>query len=374
MIDDRVRTKSYIDALRTLVNDNSVVLDIGTGIGIFGLVSARLGAQKVYAVEPNIAIQLARELTLENNCEDKIELLHGLSTEISLPEQVDLIVSDLRGALPLAGKTLLSIIDARERFLKPGGTLIPAIDKLFAAIVEAPELNVDLEHNDNDYLGLSFNATDKYTTNVWRRGRVQPGQLLTTPKEWATIDYRKLNSPDFNGELSWSTSRQGTGNGFVLWFDTVLTDGIGFSNKPGDGPKVYGNAFFPWPESVELDEAAHIRLNLNATLVNDDYMWSWETRIFDRDHESAPKSHFRQSTFFSELFSPAALKKSAAEYVATLSDEDQIDKFVLNCIDGSTTHAQIAERLLQTHPKSFSGLRDALTRVAAVANRYATPF
>ena len=40
-----------------------------------------------------------------------------MSTESSLPEPVNLVVSDVRGVLPLFGKSLVSIIDARERFL-----------------------------------------------------------------------------------------------------------------------------------------------------------------------------------------------------------------------------------------------------------------
>ena len=59
-IADKIRTDAYVQALRQGVKQNSVVVDIGTGTGIWALLACRFGARKVYAIEPNDAIQVAK--------------------------------------------------------------------------------------------------------------------------------------------------------------------------------------------------------------------------------------------------------------------------------------------------------------------------
>ena len=137
MIADKVRLDPYTYALKAKIGPNSVVLDIGTGAGIHALLACKFGARKVYAIEPNDAIHLARELAQANGFADRIEFIQDISTHVTLPERADVIVSDLRGVLPLYGQHIPSIIDARQRHLAPGGTLIPPRDTVWASLVEA---------------------------------------------------------------------------------------------------------------------------------------------------------------------------------------------------------------------------------------------
>ena len=61
MLDDHVRMDAYAYALKLAVRPDSIVLDIGTATGIHALLACKFGAKKVYAVESNDLIQLARE-------------------------------------------------------------------------------------------------------------------------------------------------------------------------------------------------------------------------------------------------------------------------------------------------------------------------
>ncbi len=74
-----------------------------------------------------------------NHVADRIEFIEDLSTTVTLPVKADVIVSDMRGVVPLYGHHLPSIVDARRRLLAPGGVLIPRADTLWAAVVEMPE-------------------------------------------------------------------------------------------------------------------------------------------------------------------------------------------------------------------------------------------
>src|SRR5690349_17927548 len=101
MLEDTERTDSYARALGRTVLPGSTVLDIGTGTGIMALLACRYGARKVYAVEPDDIIILAREAAAAGGLADRIEFIQDRTTNIFLPERVDVIVSDVHGVLPL---------------------------------------------------------------------------------------------------------------------------------------------------------------------------------------------------------------------------------------------------------------------------------
>src|SRR3954471_21820036 len=101
MIADSARMDAYARALRQAIKPGSVVLDIGTGIGIFAMLASQFGARRVYAIEPDDAIQIARQIAAANGYAERVEFFQNLSTRIELPERADIIVSDLRGVLPV---------------------------------------------------------------------------------------------------------------------------------------------------------------------------------------------------------------------------------------------------------------------------------
>src|SRR4051812_42496829 len=137
MIADTGRTSAYARALEARITPSSVVLDIGTGPGILALLACRAGARRVYAAEPDDVIHVARETATANGCADRIEFMQAMTTDIDLPERVDGIVADLHGSTPLFGRSLISILDARARLLKPDGWIIPSRETLWAAPVSS---------------------------------------------------------------------------------------------------------------------------------------------------------------------------------------------------------------------------------------------
>ena len=138
MLSDARRMNAYAEALRRAVKPGCVVLDIGTGTGVFAFLACQLGARRVFAIEPSDAIQIARAVAKDNGYH-QIEFIQALSQTVTLPEAADVIVSDLRGALPLFHNHISTIVDARKRLLAPTGVFIPAADTLWAAPVEIAE-------------------------------------------------------------------------------------------------------------------------------------------------------------------------------------------------------------------------------------------
>lgn len=302
MIADDVRMDAYVAALRKAIRPGCVVVDLGSGPGVFALIACKLGARRVYAVEPESVITIAREAAAANGFAERIEFFENLSTEITLPERADVIVSDLRGVLPWFEQHISSIIDARERLLAPGGVLIPQRDILWAAVVEAPDRYGELvDPWRNNKFELDLSAGARYVTNAWLKAYIKPEQLLVEAVCWTTIDYYDVESRDFRADIAWRVRRNGTAHGLAVWFDSELVDGIGFSNHPSAPDVIYGNALFLFSEPVEVIEGEQVKVQLSAKLIEDDYIWRWDTEF--------PKKSFKQSTFFGAPLSRAQLQK-----------------------------------------------------------------
>ena len=302
MLADAPRMDAYTAALRNAVKPDSVVLDLGCGPGVFALMACKFGARRVYAVEPDSIIGVAREAAVANGCANRIEFFESLSTEVTLPERASVIISDLRGVLPWFEQHIPSIIDARERLLAPGGVLIPRRDVLWAAIVEAPEQYEELVGPWRKF-DLDLSAGTRLITNTWRKSYLKPEQLLVDPVCWTTIDYHNVEIADLRAEISWRASRNGTAHGVAIWFDSELADDISFSNHPAAPKMIYGVGLFPLLQPVEVKEGECIQLRLAADLVQDGYVWRWDTDFL--------KASFKQSTFYGVPLSQAQLRKSA---------------------------------------------------------------
>ena len=90
---DRTRNAAYAAAIRKHVTPESVVLDLGAGLGVLGLIAAAAGARKVYLVEPESVIHGAREVAARNGFGDRVVAIQGRIEDVELPEKVDIITS-----------------------------------------------------------------------------------------------------------------------------------------------------------------------------------------------------------------------------------------------------------------------------------------
>jgi protein arginine N-methyltransferase 1 len=302
MLADAQRTEAFVRALEVRVVPGSVVVDMGTGTGLFALVACRLGARRVYAIDTNPVIEVARELARENGCSDRIEFIQGDVREVELPERAGVVVSDMRGGLPMAGAHLSAIDHARKEFLAPSGELIPRSDTLHAAIVGSAPL-YGWATGPAEVGGTTMRAMRDRLCNTVHRDRsrsIAKEHLLTPAVQWAALDYARLEPGPVHGKITWSSEQDADGHGAVLWFDTVLTEGIGFSTAPGT-QGVYPQTFLPWPAPTPLRKGDIIELEVWAQGGGE--AWGWNTRITGRDS----RVEYKQSTFFADIARPAAL-------------------------------------------------------------------
>ncbi|GMI83307.1 protein arginine methyltransferase 3, ARABIDOPSIS THALIANA PROTEIN ARGININE METHYLTRANSFERASE 3 [Hibiscus trionum] len=154
MISDKIRTDAYQQALLknpSLLN-GAVVMDVGCGTGILSLFAAQAGASRVISIEASekmatVATQIAKDNGLlrsktdgegNKNCPGVIEVVHtmveNLDKSIQIqPHGVDVLVSEWMGYCLLYESMLSSVLFARDRWLKPGGAILPDTATIFVA-------------------------------------------------------------------------------------------------------------------------------------------------------------------------------------------------------------------------------------------------
>jgi len=368
MISDRGRFDAYANAIARAVRPGDVLLEIGCGPAVFALLACRAGAARVYAIETEDVVHLAKQLASANGLAERIKFLQSDSRRTELPERVNVIVSDIRGTLPLFEHAIPSLEDARQRLLAPGGILIPQRDTLMVALAEADVYyssltapwNLSMQDLDLSS-SLSLILNENYGVRFIRE------QLLTEPKNWCVLDYAAGVQKQGAANLSFRVVRPGVAHGLCLWFETQLFEGIGYSSGPGGASTIYGQAFLPWLEAVKVVEGQEIQVELHADLVGGDYVWRWNTRI---DIPDSNRRHFRQSTFQGANFAPHSLRRRGADFVPSLSETGEAERWLLQAMDGKASLQEIAQEAAERFPKLFSGWDEAFRRAAELSGKY----
>jgi protein arginine N-methyltransferase 1 len=363
------RTSSYARALEAHVTPGAVVLDIGAGTGILSLLACRAGASKVYAVESDDIIQLARETAADNGFSSRIEFVQGLTTDIELPEKVDGIVCDIHGILPIFRKSIVSILDARDRLLKPGGWILPSRETIWAALASCPSFHDSLIGTWDTEYEFDFKRARLKAVNSLQPAHLKSEDLLVAPQRWTVLDYKDLEDPSIKGDVSWLIERNATAHGVCMWFEAETPPVSCYTNSPANRePHVFRHAFFPWPEAVEVAAGDRVTVNLRADFVNGEYIWSWNTTLASASSQA--KERYRQSTFIGATLSPERLHRRAAGFVPKPKPDLAIDTKLLELIGRGISLGEIATALLAEFPAQLKDWSVALARAADLSEKY----
>lgn len=370
MVDCEPRMSIYAEALKRAVTPGCTVIDIGAGFGIFALLACKYGAGSVIAIETDSSIELLRELAETNGYADKITIVRDLSTNFEPEKKADVIISDLRGTMPLFESHIAAIEDARKRLLAKGGKLLPMRDMLRVALARSPK-TYQSAHSPwtSNRFGLDLKAGQRFAVNDSTKVYFKPSALLSEPRDLVTLDYRTMTDPNIDGTVELVAATDNTAHGLLVWFDAEIDEGLIYSNAPGEPPLVYGQMFLPFAEPVKLEANDTVSARIRARLLEHDYIWTWDCEVRDR-HSGETRQAFQQSTFKRKVIPPATLKPGSNQHVPEQTIAVQIDRDCLDLIGDGRTLGEIAELLQDRHADHFPDFQHALDHVANLMRRY----
>ncbi|KND03197.1 uncharacterized protein SPPG_02254 [Spizellomyces punctatus DAOM BR117] len=240
MLQDNVRTSAYHSAIivngPTMFRDKDV-LDVGAGSGILSYFAVQAGAKKVYAVEASSMAQKIRKMvdTSETKnpwMKDKIEVISSKLEDAELP-QVDTLISEPIGVLLVHERMIESYLLARDRFLKPGGAMVPSAGTIYLAPFTDATLwtqtmsKVRFWEQSNfygvDFSPLSSEAKDEIF------GQPVVGnfdhRILLAPPVSHHVDFQTISVPELQDiviPFTWKVPFTGLIHGIAGWFDINL--------------------------------------------------------------------------------------------------------------------------------------------------------
>jgi len=294
MVLDAVRVDAYREALASAVRPGAVVADLGAGCGILSVLACQAGAGRVYAVEPAPIADVARRLVASNGCADRVRILDTDAAGAELPEPVDLLVSDLRGTLPLRLPQLAAHADFADRWLAPGGAVLPLADRLLAAPCRHPA-SLHRRAAAGAVEGVDLGPLVDAVGNSWWRQDLAASAPLAAPRRWAEITY-PWRPAALAAPLAWELESAATADGLALWFEAELVAGVGYTTAPGGhADSCYGQAFFPFAEPFELAAGDELAVELRADPAGGGFVWTWEA---EQRRAGRAVATGRRSTFY----------------------------------------------------------------------------
>lgn len=239
LLQDTFRVLSYASALGRHCR-GKVVMDLGCGTGILSLLAIQSGARRVIAVEETAIAELAAEMFRANGCGEQVELHAANSREVVLEERVDVLVHELIGVDPFEEGLLASVDDARRRFLKPKGRLIPSRLEVCCAGLEVVQQTAAkkeklLRRTQETALtyGLNFKPLLDCISGLDERLFQIPIELgppndfkpriLSEECRLFDLDLRRpLDEPELLGDPELMISKNGILGGVILYFRACL--------------------------------------------------------------------------------------------------------------------------------------------------------
>jgi protein arginine N-methyltransferase 1 len=281
LLGDANRNRPFYRALKKTVRPGMSVLDIGSGTGIWAIVAARLGAARVVAIEQDALLGgLIQTLAGDNGVADRVEVIQGHSGQVQLGKEFDLIITETIGYLAFDEQIVPTVIDARGRFLKPGGVLIPESVALVAAPARLTPRHKRIPAAIPVHYGFFEALTLDTPLGLDRRIRLK---LVSPHKELIRADLTTIQSlPNLtNLTARWSLSDTSQINCFAVWAEATLTNGISLST-------LRTTSWTPIIYRIKPFQMAQGEIEFTLTLTNTSNYW---TATLSNDQHREAQSH-----------------------------------------------------------------------------------
>jgi len=266
MLKDTVRTGSYRAAIMNnphLFKDKTV-LDVGCGTGILSMFAARAGAAHVVGIDMSNIIDQAVKIIEANGFKDTITLVKGKLEDTQLPiQQFDIIISEWMGYFLLYESMLDTVLEARDRYLKPGGLIFPDHATMYLAAIEDQDYKEEkINFWDNVY-GFDYSCIKDIALREPLVDTVELKAVSTDPCILKRIDLTTAKKEDltFSAPFELRATRNDFIHAFLAWFDVSFDcthKKVSFSTGPHAKYTHWKQTVFYTPETLRITDGEKI--------------------------------------------------------------------------------------------------------------------
>ena len=257
MMNDSARNDAYFAAINRAVEEEMLVLEIGTGSGLLSMMAADSGAKKVITSETIETIsKTAREIIYENGYEEKITVLNKKSTELivgeDLPRKADILISEILSSEFVGEGVRTTLADANARLLKDGGKVIPESGKIRVALIGDSSEILSVT-NVASVCGYDLSKFNSITANKINVKLENKAPFLSNPKDAFDIC---LNDPNKvvneKKSLELQANKNGTCVGIIQWMSVKLYEDIQYENIPGDVSSHWSTPIYLFDKPIKI--------------------------------------------------------------------------------------------------------------------------
>jgi protein arginine N-methyltransferase 1 len=284
---DKIRCDAYQKAIHGTVKPGDVVVDLGAGTGLLSFFAVQAGARHVYAIELSGITDMAAELIEANGFRDRITLIRENSRKVRLAERCDVLVTETLSSFCFDEENIIeSVADARERFLKPGGRIIPQSADTFLMPFSSDYFGVGQfvatgPANGRSFYDLDYGPMAKKLSSEWRLVRASGKPLLahSQPALCYHIDFQTDTRNPGKTFVPFCISTAGRLDGFLGWFEARLSEGVSLSNSPYLPLTHWWQLYLPATEQPQYHAGQTILLYLDPNFVAGEAEWRYSVNV-----------------------------------------------------------------------------------------------
>ena len=266
MLSDRMRNETFYRALKKHVKKEVAVMDIGSGTGIWAIAAAKLGASRVVAIEKEtLLIPIIKKLASKNGVSDRLEVVAGDSSEVKIAGKFDVIITETVGNEAFDEGIVPTVIDAKKRFLKKGGVVIPEALAAMAAPAHlkgrgSVPAGINLDYR---YFELLSQDIPKKITDPSKL------KLLGAPATLARVNLSSVTEPPSLTDMKckWELQDGRQFNCLVVWAQIFLTKGVALDTIK------HIKAWTPVCLPVDALDKGPASIECTITISNRQYYW-----------------------------------------------------------------------------------------------------
>lgn len=265
-VNDPFRNAAYRQAIESLVKPTTLVLEAGTGSGLFAMLAARAGAAHVHTCERDREVaRIARENIARNGLADRVTVhecrYEDLEVGTHLPRPADLFIHEFVAAEFMVAEITQIIRNVRDRLLTAKPLVLP---HRFAAagILVGDDWPLDSIRVRGPVEGLDVSAINLLSvSHVLLPGPVRIERPLSAPRELAAFDVLGGEQQERDRIVHFEATADGAATGALQWICHGFPDGTTYENRPELACN-WAPSFRPFPEPlpVQRGEQVHVRV------------------------------------------------------------------------------------------------------------------